>query len=388
VTQLKQQPVIPITPPFDELVGQPLVSSYLSRVVSSEQTISQAYLFTGPLGAGKTEAALLFARTLLCPNGGLDNCDECRRVMRKTHPDLHILEPEGAKSYLLEQIQDLIHEAYLTPMRANRKVYILTQADSLSVSAANAFLKLLEEPPPSVVFILIGRMRASLPETVVSRCQFVNFVALPEVIAVKLLVQELGASDEQARIALAVAGGSLSQARGFLRSEERRALRREVLGVLSSLDRRDAFDLLECAQSLVRLARAPLDSMRLRQAEQLEASKDQLSKGALNAMEQRQKRELSFAERGNINEVFNVFRSWYRDLLLINLGRKADCVNQDVLDSIQLWAADIKADSCVRLLRGLDEAEQRLQYNVSVQSIIESLLLAAARELAQIRQLV
>ena len=410
-----------IRPPFDELVGQELVARYLSRATAPavgdgtpaagdgapvptpaapapapaagdsapaagapgtpppDDQLAQAFLFTGPVGAGKTEAALLLAQSQLCPNGGADNCDECGRVRRRTHPDLHVLEPEGAQSYLLEQIAQLARDAFLKPMRARRKVYIIKEADRLSASTANAFLKLLEEPPPSVRFILIARTRAGVLDTIASRCQLVSFVALSEVAAINILAAETGANDDQARIALSVGGGSVSQARSYINTESRRAFRREVIGILSSLERKDAHDLLEAAKKLVTVARAPLDSARLRHAEELEAGKEQLSKGALSSLEQRQKRELSALERRNVIEVLNVLRSWYRDALLIGLGRAEDCVNRDVIEAISLFRGRTSEAACLRLLGQVDQSEKRLQYNVSVQSVFESLLFEAAR---------
>ncbi|MCL1879420.1 MAG: DNA polymerase III subunit delta' [Actinomycetia bacterium] len=383
--------------PFDEMVGQSLAARYFSRL-SVGKKHSQAYLFCGPASADKEHAALVYARSLLCPTGGNDGsgCNDCRQVMRGSHPDLRILKPEGANAYLAEQIRELIHDSTLSPYRSQHKVYVLEDAERLSASAANAFLKVLEEPAKSVVFILIAKSPEAVLPTLRSRCQLIPFRALSDRESLAYLMARVPVDEREARYALALSANSLDAAAAFLASSSQRKLRQEVLAQLVSLDRYDVLDILNAARQMVIACKAPLDELRLQQAEQLAASQETLGRGALTALEQRQKRELSAAERDKVLLALSQVRSWLRDILLVVLDMPESCVNYDVAASVQAVAARLlgrqgaaeqaaaRADvlpSISHCLQAVDKATDVLNYNVSVQSVFESLLITLSEEL-------
>ena len=371
-----------IRPPFDQMAGQELAARYLSAA-SSQERQSQAYLFFGAPGSGKTQAALLLAQALLCRQGGHDGCDDCRRVARQIHPDLHQLSPAGASGYLSEQMQDLAREASLAPISSARKVYIISQADRMSSSFANAFLKILEEPVESVVFILIANRLESLLPTIRSRCQVIPFGILPEEQTVELLAAELGVDVARARLALALGQGHLDDARSFLRSESRHALRRDTLQALRGLPSFDSLDVLEAAKNLMIAMKLPLDELKASQGRELETARDSLSKSALTSLEQRQKRQLSAAERAGVRWLIQVVRTWLRDILLVALGGSEAIVNYDEQESIRLFAASSGLTGLMACLDAAREAQEHLDYNVSVQSILEFLLFTLRDELGR-----
>ncbi|HSL93522.1 MAG TPA: hypothetical protein VK905_02845, partial [Bacillota bacterium] len=146
----------------------------LRRAVSTDK-VSHAYLFLGSPSADKTEIAGVFARALLCSgeNKPCGQCRHCRLMEANCHPDYFEIVPEGT-SIRISQVRALIGSAHLTPTEALRKVYLLRQADSMTEQAANALLKLLEEPPSRVSFLLLADS-ADLPSTILSRCQIVRF---------------------------------------------------------------------------------------------------------------------------------------------------------------------------------------------------------------------
>ena len=119
--------------------------------------------------------AYAFAQAILCDKNGCGECDDCARVLRRRHPDVHYYAPEGAQGYLVEQIREIVSDVSLAPIRAKSKVYILDRVDLLGTQAANAFLKTLEEPVPGVVFILLGRTREGVLPTIVSRQVWFRF---------------------------------------------------------------------------------------------------------------------------------------------------------------------------------------------------------------------
>ena len=164
---------------FDGIFGQPKVRDFLRACVRGDR-VSHAYLFTGPAGSNKTAAAFALAKAIVCEGDPCSSCeacsaDTCRRIDRKSHPDVHYLAPEGAQGYVVEQIRELVADSQLAPLAGRHKVYILDRVDSLGTSAANAFLKTLEEPPEHVKFILATTEVHKLPSTILSRCQRFDF---------------------------------------------------------------------------------------------------------------------------------------------------------------------------------------------------------------------
>ena len=372
------------TTPFDSLVGQPLVSQFLSSAIES-RLVNHAYLFVGPTGTGKNEAARLLSRALVCKQGGCGACDECIRTMRGTHPDVKVIDPEGAHGYLTEQIHQLIHDTNLAPIRAQSKVYILTRADLLWGAPANAFLKTLEEPPSRVVFILLARTRDSVLETVSSRCQIIAFKPISETEAIQILIKDGKVTPKDVRIALASTGGSVYRAREFLGSSGRRDARIKVLETIERLVDLDPLDILESTRDLLIALKQPLDEVKLEQERQLAEGKEYLSKGALTALEQRHKRALTNRERETMSEALHVMRSWLRDCLLMQIDLENDIVNTGFHHNIQKVALSSDEAAIVRSIRAVDEAEQRINYNVSVQSIIEALFFTLRDELNNCR---
>ena len=246
---------------FSQIFGQPRVREFLRASVASDR-VTHAYLFTGPAGSNKTQAAYALASALICKDNGCGACDECSKIARRKHPDVRYYAPEGAGGYLVEQIREIVSDTSLAPIQATRKVYILDRVDLLGTSAANAFLKTLEEPPDDVVIILLGRTRESVLPTIVSRCSVVPFRHIPATEAADILAQRTGASFEQARIAIEACGGSITRGIEFMKSNERLSFRRQVLDTLARLDTSDSWDLVSAASDLVVAAKAPLDSVR------------------------------------------------------------------------------------------------------------------------------
>ena len=158
-------------------MGQKRVISQLRRATRSKR-VSHAYLFTGgSTTQGKMEIAKVFAAAFLCTSEGEDApcgvCRHCVKVQHAVHPDLFDVEPTST-SIKIAQMRDLIGRAYLSPVEAERKVYILSNVEMLTLDAANSLLRLLEEPPGHGVFILLADS-SEVISTIVSRCQVLRF---------------------------------------------------------------------------------------------------------------------------------------------------------------------------------------------------------------------
>lgn len=358
---------------FDGIFGQPRVREFLRASIASGR-VSHAYLFTGPAGSNKTAAAYAFAQAILCKDHGCRTCDDCRRIERRKHPDVHFYTPEGAQGYLIEQIREIVSGVSLAPIRATSKVYILDRVDLLGVSAANAFLKTLEEPVEGVTFILLGRTREAVLPTIVSRCQVVPFRHIPAREAAGILSQKTGVTPEQARIAIEACNGSITRAMTFAKSAERAEFRARIMEVLSNLPLSDERDVLEYAAELIERAKAPLDNVRTQQSEELAESADFLTKTALKQIELRHKRALSMATRESLNQTTSIIRSWLRDVLMIASGTPDLVVNIDQREVLQRVAQKVTPASIMSALREAYKTDETLSYNVSPETCLDVLL--------------
>jgi DNA polymerase-3 subunit gamma/tau len=165
---------------FDELVGQEPVVKTLKNAIATGR-IGHAYLFTGPRGVGKTSAARLLARAANClaegPDRPCNECGNCIAAGREIATDL--IEIDAASNTGVDNIREIIERAQFSPAVWNTKFYIVDEVHMLSVSAFNALLKTLEEPPPQVAFILATTEVHKVPATVASRCQRFDFRRVP-----------------------------------------------------------------------------------------------------------------------------------------------------------------------------------------------------------------
>lgn len=166
---------------FRRVISQTHAVSYFQGVISRGR-LGHAYVLYGPEGVGKALFARELAKALFCQTKGeaCDVCNPCRKVDSGRHPDLHWVAPlEGKRDIAKRQIQELEDKAYLKPLEANRRVFVLEGADKMTEEASNCLLKTLEEPPPGTLFLLTTTSAPSLLPTILSRCQMVRFQPLP-----------------------------------------------------------------------------------------------------------------------------------------------------------------------------------------------------------------
>lgn len=173
---------------FDELVGQDHIVQTLRNAIDSKR-IAHAYLFVGPRGTGKTSAARLFAKSLNAEGGPRitpDNDSEISQaIMNGSCMD--VIEIDGASNNSVDQVRDLRDDCQYAPTQCTYKIYIIDEVHMLTVSAFNALLKTLEEPPPHVIFIFATTESHKLLPTIVSRCQRFEFRPIPDEVIVEKL---------------------------------------------------------------------------------------------------------------------------------------------------------------------------------------------------------
>jgi DNA polymerase III subunit delta' len=205
---------------LDGLVGQDVAVRAL-RAAAAKPV--HAYLFVGPPGSGKLAAAREFAAMLLCPNGGEDGCDTCRRVREGSHPDVAFFEREGA-ALSIDQAREVSRIAVRSSLEGGRQVVVLPDLH-LARDAVPALLKTIEEPPPHTVFIALADFVPPELVTIASRCVRVEFRPLTDEEIVAALVAD-GVRPERASLVATLAGGRLDRARLLATDEEAESRRR------------------------------------------------------------------------------------------------------------------------------------------------------------------
>lgn len=247
---------------FDNLVGQEHITTTLANSIKNN-AVNHAYLFTGPRGTGKTSSALLFAKAINCNEPeGINPCGKCAACENPI--DIH--EMDAASNNGVDHIRELKETVSIMPLNGKYKVIILDEVHMLSTQAFNAFLKLLEEPPKHVVFILATTEVHKLPATVLSRCQRYDFSRITSATIVQrlqhILVQENRKMDEEALHLIAqVANGGLRDAVSLLDQALSMASNTdEVVTLDSVLALTGSVDVRIIGQLLLKIANKELES--------------------------------------------------------------------------------------------------------------------------------
>ena len=388
---------------WDKVIGQDAVVRALKQSLKTN-TLVHAYLFTGAQGLGKINAARAVATQLMCQqagghsaqteaagnsgsnNGGCGNCHICTRLENNTHPDFAIFEPAGAGGYLVEQIRELNYRAQLAPAEAGYKIFVIRDVDLFNDSAANAFLKTLEEPTASTIFILLSHSQEAVLSTIRSRCQVYRFRPLTPEKARQVLLEKTGVSGQRADTALAANGYIVAAARDYLQSSKQQESRQVALRVFRDLPTADDLDILRMTRDLLRSALDSVDEARAAMDEDFAVRKELLDPVALKQLERYNERRLSALETRQTMMVLNVFSTLLADCLRVTCaGTGADTqngtINFDVADDIRSLVQNLattgKPLSPARIASGQDaiaRARKRLAQNVKVDLLTQALL--------------
>ncbi len=191
--------------PLLNLIGNPQAKRSIEKMVEP-QAVPSTLLFYGPEGVGKSAFALDLAEKLMGSNSG-------PKLRAKSHPDLHILLPEGKSSvHKIESIRKLLDEAALPPYEAGVKVFIIEDAHQMLPSSSNALLKILEEPFSHSYFILLTPSLDSILPTIASRCRKIPFFLIPQTEIEKFVEEEWGKTPQEAKRIAFLSHGSLAKA--------------------------------------------------------------------------------------------------------------------------------------------------------------------------------
>jgi len=202
--------------PLGSVVGHPQIVSLL-RHAAERGSVPQSLLFAGPEGVGKRTVALALAQAINCPRrkGGdaCGTCPTCLRIARGQHSDVTLIDRGDEASIKIRTLRErLLDTVGYRPFEAERRVYIIDNADDMTWEAQDALLKTLEEPPPSAILILVTAYPDTLRPTIQSRCRRLRFSPLVEADVARVLVDYCGIAPADARVLAVAAGGSVSRA--------------------------------------------------------------------------------------------------------------------------------------------------------------------------------
>jgi DNA polymerase-3 subunit delta' len=350
---------------FEHIPEQPEAKRLLEAALADGA--AHAYLFHGPAGVGKEEAARAFAGALL---------GDPRRAQDGTHPDLYVLEALG-EMIRIDAIRELRRDLHMRPFEAERRVYLILQAHLLNEDAADALLKDLEEPPPYAVVVLVADELGPLPPTIRSRCQLVPFRRLSER-AVRAYVAERapGLSDAEVTTIARVAAGRLDRARRLLdpEAEQRRGA---LLAVARGAYADPEFEPSDAAQTLLEAAHARAAEAR----QEAEAALEGLDLPAREA-EQRVKRAARGAEREELLAQLEELAAWYRDLVAVGAGAAEAAVHADRLAELEEDAGRVALLDAAAAAEHVRELWRRLEeFNLNPTLSLEALFVRLHRAL-------
>ena len=325
---------------FQDILGNDMIKEHFQKAIENNK-ISHAYILTGEAGTGRKSIANAFSMALLCEKGGKEPCmvcHSCKQVLSGNHPDLIYVKHEKPNSIGVDDIREQINDTIMIrPYSSYYKIYIVDEAEKMTVQAQNALLKTIEEPPSYAVIILITTNQEAFLPTILSRCVQLKLKPLKDFTVKSYLVQHLGIPEKEAEICAAFARGNLGKAIHLASSDEFKELYHKVMVLVKNVENMDIVDLLD----------------RIREI-----------------------KEQNF----DINEVLDLLQLWYRDVLMFKVTKDMNLlIFKDEYKTINGMGQKIGYDGLEKILEAIETCRTRLNANVNMELAMELLLLTMKR---------
>ena len=369
-----------------ELIGQETAVATLQRAVAGEShAMSHAWLFTGPPGSGRSNAARAFAAALQCRFGGCGECKDCRTVLSGAHPDVTLVRTEML-SIGVDEVRDLVRRAAMSPTLGRWQVIVVEDADRVTERGADALLKSIEEPAPRTVWVLCAPTPEDVVATVRSRCRMLT-LQTPSVAAVAQLLQTRdGIEPGLAAYAAQVSQGHVGRARALARDEPARQRRAEVLQIplkLSGLGGclTAAARLVDACAQEAATATTDLDARERRDLEEAlgfgtKGARPRQAQAAMKELDDQHKARAKRVQRDAIDRALTELTGFYRDLLSIQTQSGAGLVNPDLKPQIAVLARKSTPESTLRRIDALLGCRTALEGNVAPLLAVEATMIA------------
>lgn len=322
---------------FSHIAGQDEIKKSLINSINNNQ-ISHCYIFEGPKGMGKYDLALVFAQALLCKNKNdipCNKCQDCLKVNSENHPDLHVINIEET-TIKREDIDELINSIYKKPYEANKKIYIIKEAQEMTPQAANTFLKTLEEPPKDSVIILLTTNSNLLLTTIVSRCQHIKLKNVSKETIKSHLTDNYNISEEIAELAAFYSKGILNKA----------------VNIVSGKD-----NLLKFREEIIKLF------------DKIINSDSEIIYDLENYFEE---------QKDNIDSIIEIMMTWVRDIMFIKNNMEELIINKDFKQLVKMHGESLKNNS--NIIEYLQQTSEKLKSNVNYKLAVDNMLLRIQEE--------
>jgi DNA polymerase-3 subunit delta' len=394
---------------WDDLVGQERVSEQLAAAARDADALvtaaaadapppeaskmTHAWLFTGPPGAGRNQAARAFAAALQCvsPDRALGGspgcgfCDGCHTALIGTHADVTTVAAVGTQ-ILADDMRDTVRKSFTSPANGRWQVILVEDAERLNEKSANAVLKAVEEPAPRTVWLLCAPSIEDVLPTIRSRCRHLN-LSTPSVAAIAdMLVRREGIEPDVAAAAARATQGHVDRARRLATDPAARERRAAVLRLPLRVD--EIGSALKAAQELVDAATE--DAKQL--AEETDAKETEEMKAALGAaqggrmprgtagvmkdLEDKQKRRRTRTQRDSLDLALTDLTAFYRDILALQLGSRVAIANADAEDALERLARSSSPESTLRRIEAVAACRDALDRNVAPLLAVEAMTMA------------
>ncbi|MFD5477531.1 DNA polymerase III subunit delta' [Streptomyces hawaiiensis] len=394
---------------WDDLVGQERVSEQLAAaardadaLVTAASThapppeaskMTHAWLFTGPPGAGRNQAARAFAAALQCvsPDRALGGspgcgfCDGCHTALIGTHADVTTVAAVGSQ-ILADDMRDTVRKSFTSPANGRWQIILVEDAERLNEKSANAVLKAVEEPAPRTVWLLCAPSIEDVLPTIRSRCRHLN-LSTPRVDAIAdMLVRREGVEPDVAAAAARATQGHVDRARRLATDPAARERRAAVLRLPLRVE--EIGSALKAAQELVDAAAE--DAKQL--AEETDSKETEELKAALGAsqggrmprgtagvmkdLEDKQKRRRTRTQRDSLDIALTDLAAFYRDVLALQLGSRVAIANADAQDALERLARGSSPESTLRRIEAIAACRDALDRNVAPLLAVEAMTMA------------
>lgn len=323
-------------PNFKDIYGQKQIVDHFQNALESEK-ISHAYIINGERSSGKEFIAKIFAMALQCEKEGVEPCSEChscKQALTGNHPDIIRVTHEKPATIGVEDIRSGVNnDVVIKPYSSKWKIYIINEAEKMTVQAQNALLKTLEEPPAYAVIVLLTSNPEALLPTIRSRCVELNMKPVADDIVKNYLMKELHIPDYKADVCTAFARGNLGKAKALAASEEFDNIKTEAVSLLKYIRDMEITDIMSAIKKI--------NDYKI-----------------------------------DINDYLDILSVWYRDVLLFKATNDVNhLIFKDEIQYIKKVSNQSAYEGIEIILDALEKAKARLRANVNFELTMELLLL-------------
>jgi DNA polymerase-3 subunit delta' len=386
---------------YAELVGQEHVIEILQKAVLATRTedlqatpetnnqMTHAWVFTGPPGSGRSNAAIAFAQGLICPNQSCGTCNECKSAANGAHPDVEIIRTEGL-SIKIDEVRELLTRVAWAPSMGGWRVVVMEDADRLTESAANALLKAIEEPGNRTVWLLCAPTLHDVLPTIRSRCRHLQLVTPSNAAVAQVLQSRDGISPNMADFAARVSQGHIGRARYLAKNESVRNTRNTIMKLPITLQ--GISSAFAAAQTLVDLAtEQATQAAEARNEKEIDDLSLAYGKGAtgrgmatggskaIRDLEKEQKTRQTRMIRDGLDAALLDIATFYRDVMMVQAGANDGLINKELETEIRTMAEKTKPQNTIKKINAIMQARTNLGHNAAPLLTVEALMCTLAR---------